>query len=191
MSFEIAYKKTMVHEGLYSNDSVDFGGETVKGISRRFHPDWSGWGIIDYYKQFENFRDLLKNSKKLGDSVKAFYKKNYWDIFDGDEINSLIAIEMFDTAVNMGIKKSILFLQIGLNCLNRNEILFKDLIEDSFWGNNTKNALNLLTKTEIDIIILLKILNVLQGNHYIEIMKKNHTQEKYARGWFNRVEIKK
>jgi hypothetical protein len=39
--------------------------------------------------------------------------------------------------------------------------------------------------------LLLKILNVFQGMHYIDFMTKSPIQEKYARGWFTRVEIEK
>lgn len=39
--------------------------------------------------------------------------------------------------------------------------------------------------------LLLKILNVLQGNFYLDYMRKNTVQEKYMRGWFNRVKLHK
>jgi len=38
-------------------------------------------------------------------------------------------------------------------------------------------------------LILLKIMNVLQGMHYISYMNKSPVQEKYARGWFGRVSL--
>jgi lysozyme family protein len=49
--FEIAYGETELREGGYVNDPVDRGGETHRGVARKFHPDWSGWKIIDQIKQ--------------------------------------------------------------------------------------------------------------------------------------------
>ena len=38
---------------------------------------------------------------------------------------------------------------------------------------------------------LLKVLNILQGTHYIAILSQDPRQEKYVRGWLERVEIRK
>jgi len=50
-SFLIAYKMIQDHEGGYANIANDFGGETYRGISRRFAWDWHGWSHVDQYKQ--------------------------------------------------------------------------------------------------------------------------------------------
>ena len=42
-----------------------------------------------------------------------------------------------------------------------------------------------------DVDVLLKMLNVFQGMHYIEYMRRSHSQEKFARGWFKRVNFVK
>ena len=44
--FKKAYDKTMGHEGGYVHDPDDAGGETYKGISRRYHPGWEGWKVV-------------------------------------------------------------------------------------------------------------------------------------------------
>ena len=58
-------------------------------------------------------------------------------------------------------------------------------------GNDAAGALAALRaylkKDKPDL--LLKIMNVLQGMHYIEFMTKSPVQEKFARGWFKRVEL--
>ena len=36
---------------------------------------------------------------------------------------------------------------------------------------------------------LLKLMNILQGMHYIEYSRKKASQEKYLRGWLNRVAV--
>ncbi|HJW82561.1 MAG TPA: putative peptidoglycan-binding domain-containing protein, partial [Acidiferrobacterales bacterium] len=65
-----------------------------------------------------------------------------------------------------------------------------DLVTDGVFGPKSLAALRAyLKKDKPDY--LLKILNVLQGMHYIEFMTRSPLQEKFARGWLNRVTIDK
>lgn len=189
--FTKEYDKTMSHEGGYVDDPDDAGGETYKGISRRFHPSWPGWLIIDNYKTDPNFPKCLDNDIALQDNVKIFYKQHYWDCFQGDMISDQdIAGEIFDTGVNMGTKRAVKFLQRALNYLNRNGKLFADMTDDGVLGPGTLNCLNIYLSQD-KASILFKIMNVLQAQHYLNYMSKSPTQEKYCRGWFNRVTISK
>jgi len=61
---------------------------------------------------------------------------------------------------------------------------------DGAFGTNTLNALNSYLAIDNNSF-LLKIMNILQGMHYINYMNKSPVQEKYARGWLERVEITK
>jgi len=190
-NFKEAYDKTMGHEGGYVNDPDDVGGETYKGISRRYHPGWEGWKIIDGTKQAPNFPDNLDALASVQQMVEGFYKDHYWDPFRGDEIPPQeLAEEMFDTGVNMGIKRSVKFLQRSLNVLNRNGKLFPDMTDDGVLGRNTMGSLMKYLKRD-SVDLLLKIMNTLQANHYLAYMKKSPIQEKYCRGWFERVNITK
>lgn len=189
--FMEAYGITLIHEGNYSNDSIDVGGETFKGISRKYYPSWSGWEIIGGAKKLASFPACIINDRKLNTLVKSFYKANYWDRFWGDEIsNQEIANELFDTAVNMGVSRAVKFLQAGLNLLNRNQQNYPDITEDGKFGKNTLRTLKVYLLYD-NAGYLLKIMNVLQGAHYINYMKKSPTQEKFARGWLKRVTISK
>ena len=175
-------------------DPDDPGRETYKGISRRFNPDWIGWEMIDQFKiqfpDFQEFKRAMYHSQKLSNAVYSLYKIKYWDVFAGDEIEDQgMADEMFDTGVNMHPARAVLFLQISLNKLNRNQRLFADLVEDGIFGRKTFGVIPLIEKDDIDI--LLKMMNVLQGMHYIDNMSESPTQEKYCRGWFKRVSISK
>lgn len=184
VDFEKAYEKTMQAEGKYCNDPTDVGGETYKGISRVYNPKWTGWVTIDDFKKESSFPKNLDSSTNLQKSVKEFYKEKYWDINKLDNIKSQkLAEEMFDTGVNLGVGRAAKFLQEGLNYLNRNETLYKDLVVDLDVGNASLSALDIVLKQN-DEEVLLKIVNVLQGMHYLEYMKKSPTQEKFARGWF-------
>ena len=193
--FEQAYKITLGHEGGYVFDPDDAGGETYKGVARRYHPGWPGWSTIDRIKQQTDNRrqlnQLLGKNADLQQQIGDFYKQNYWDRFQGDAVESQeLAEELFDTGVNMGIHRAVRFLQEGLNLLNRNQKSFKDILEDGKSGSGTLGALNDYLAND-PAEHLLKIMNILQGMHYIEYMRKSPTQEKYARGWLKRVCISK
>jgi len=75
-----------------------------------------------------------------------------------------------------------------LNYLNRNGSLFADLVVDGKIGPASLSALHRIL-SDGDEEILLIMMNVLQGNHYMEYMSKSPTQERYARGWFKRVRL--
>ncbi len=187
--FITALKPVLKHEGGYSNDPDDWGQETFRGISRRFHPDWPGWVIIDAAKMRD--ADVAKLNGEIDSYVQDFYRANYWNAFAGDDIQRLslaLAIELLDTSINMGVMRAVTFLQQSLSLLNRNQVLYPDLVEDGRIGPRTIHALEIYLSTD-NVGLLLKILNILQGNHYINFMRKSPKQEKYARGWFARVAL--
>ena len=105
------FKRVIQNEGGYVNDPDDAGGETLFGISRKYHPNARFWKNIDQLKKFHNTSSIKKMMKHLSDTdnvlieVKSIYKNNYWDIFDLDKVNNQeVAHQIFDTAVNMGVK---------------------------------------------------------------------------------------
>jgi len=188
-NFDIAYDITLAHEGVYNNDPTDAGGETYKGVARKCHPSWAGWAIIDAAKEEPGFPGNLKDNIVLDFMLREFYKTNYWNKFDGNGLSEqLLANELFDTGVNMGVSRAVEFLQKALNVLNRNGKLYDDIGEDGKFGNDTIGALNAYLSTD-SVNLLLKIINVLQGMHYIEYAKKSPKQEMYMRGWMSRVEF--
>jgi len=191
--FDIAFLKTMKNEGGYSNRKNDVGGETVWGISRVYHPGWSGWAEIDRLKKdFPGFyiERVKAPTSKLFEMIKLFYREQFWNRFLGDMLtDQRLANEIFDTAVNMGVVRAVSFLQRSLNCLNRDQALYPDIVEDGVMGGKTLNALKALPFKDYEV--LLKMMNVLQGMHCMDFMKKSSVQEENARGWFARVEIGK
>lgn len=79
--FERAVEFTLRWEGGYT---VDSGGETKYGISKRAYPE------LD-----------IRNLTLM--QAKEIYHKDYWNRINGDFLSSPLAIVAFDTAVNMGV----------------------------------------------------------------------------------------
>ena len=187
-NFTQAYNLTSAHEGGYVNDAIDRGGETYRGISRVYHSSWKGWSKIDALKKKAGFPGLLNKDKSLQANVKSFYKKKYWDRFLGDAItDQQVADELYDTGVNMGVRRSVRFLQNGLNLLNRNQKNYADMVVDGWLGQGTLKILSKYLQLDNNARVLLKMMNIQQGARYIGIMENNSTQERYARGWLKRV----
>jgi len=190
-NFLEAYNITMKNEGGWGDDPTDVGGETYKGIARRYNPSWNGWIIVDEYKTKPGFPNTAYNDTNLNAKVKEFYKAMYWDVNLLDEFASQgIANEMFDTGVNMGVGRAGKFLQKALNLLNKNGTVYPDVVEDGSIGSNTIKALNSYLAYK-DESFVYKLMNIFQGMHYIEYMTKSPAQEKFAFGWLERVEFLK
>lgn len=165
-AFKEAFKVTIGHEGGYVNRGDDRGGETKYGVSSKWYPD------LD-----------IKNLT-LADA-EAIYKKEYWDVKNlrlGNIENEAIAIELFDTAVNMGPRTAGRMLQEALNLMNRDGKKFPDLSVDGSIGPNT-----LITMEKVDPKVLLKVLNGLQFMKYVEIVRNDPEQEINFVGWMKRV----
>lgn len=164
--------ETIRIEGGYVNNPFDKGGETNFGITKSV-------AIANGF--YGNMRDLTKAE------AFAIYKKMYWfspNFDDVETISPKIAYELFDTGVNCGTHFASTSLQRALNLVNLDQSLFKDLIIDGKVGNNTISCLSIYLKSRKEAEdIMLKILNILQGQRYIDICEKNKTQERFINGW--------
>jgi lysozyme family protein len=79
-SFDIAYPGIKRWEGGYASGAFaasinDPGGETYRGIARKFNPNWSGWKTIDGRKPIS----YNKVFSDLEPAVAAYYKSEFWD----------------------------------------------------------------------------------------------------------------
>lgn len=160
--FEKAYEKTLAKEGGYVLHAVakDRGGQTYAGISRRAHPRWPGWIVID------------RGQEPEADLVRHFYRLNYWQPIRGDDIaRQEIADSLFDFAVNAGIKTAVKLAQIVVGTT-----------PDGVIGPKTLQAINGL---QVDYFrasfALAKI------KRYDGIVEKDRTQVKFFRGWVRRA----
>lgn len=156
-------------EGGYINDPDDSGGVTNYGITERVARDYGYEGAME---------DLTKQG------ARYIYTQLYFEPIWYDKLRVIsvdIANEVADTAVNMGVKRSVIFLQQCLNALND-----ADLVQDGVMGDKTYGEL----KTCRDYGILLKALNCLQGEFYITLANNRRKDRKFVYGWLkNRVRL--
>lgn len=92
MNFDVAFARLISNEGGYVNDAADPGGETNWGISKRSYPD------ID-----------IKNLTR--DGAKEIYFRDFWIGGQMNQFAGAIAFQVFDAAVNHGIRRAIKLLQ--------------------------------------------------------------------------------
>ncbi len=186
--FDAALAQVLEHEGGYVDDPDDRGGETYRGIARRFHPDWPGWTRIDRAKRRADFPRCLDDDRELQAAVAELYRRLYWEPVGGDRLpDEALGIELMDTAVNMGVRRAARFLQEALNLLNRNQRSWPDLVVDGWIGDKSIAALNKCLRGRNGRDWLLKVLNTLQAERYLDIMRRDPSQERFARGWLKRT----
>ncbi len=190
-AFDRALARLLDIEGGYVNDPDDPGGETYRGIARRFHPNWLGWEIVDSIKhdaivEGYNLTQRLDAENALQGQVTDFYYTEFWTRFRGDNIPPEIAAELLDIAVNLGVHQAVRFLQRALNLWP-----FEGdwLAVDGIMGRATESRVNALNEGEIQATVTL--LNILQGVHYIERVEDRPVNAKYLKGWLKRVTLEK
>lgn len=110
-NFTKSFIKLIKNEGGYVNDPRDAGGETYKGICRKYYKNAKFWEFVDIakskYNKVKSINSYLENIKSVQDEIKSIYKKEYWDVFSLDNMtNDKLAFQIFDCAVNIGVSKT-------------------------------------------------------------------------------------
>jgi lysozyme family protein len=168
--FDEAFATVLKIEKGYVNSKFDNGGETKFGISKRTYPE-------------------LDIANLTLEKAKDIYFYDFWncDLLKLSNIpDKEIAIELFDTSVNMGQDDAGMFLQTALNHMNRNNRIYKDLLVDGHIGPVTLFALEIVLKRG-EKQKLLKALNGEQFRKYVKIIEKYPEQEMNFVGWLERV----
>jgi len=96
-SFEQVIPIILAREGGYANVASDKGGETYRGLSRKYNPSWSGWAIID-----KTPHPIARNTifPELEQKVKDQYKSAYWNSYFNNIQSLDVAKAMFDSRIN-------------------------------------------------------------------------------------------
>lgn len=169
--FEPAFEKTMVHEGGYANNPADRGGETYKGIARKFWPGWAGWVLVDAAKKKAGFPRCLAADAELQTRVAAFYRANFWPRHFSEIKDQSIAEWLFDKSVNMGIGQAVKLLQRAAG-----------VTADGDYGPKTTIAVN-----SADPVRLLEQCREQARAFYRGLAEKNPSQKQFLKGWLARA----
>lgn len=104
MNFEPAIERSLQHEGEYSNDPQDPGGETQWGISKR------------------SYRDVdIKALTREG--AKAIYERDFWRPVVSTVTDDALQYQLLDAAINHGMGNAVRFLQRAVR-----------VADDGHWG---------------------------------------------------------
>ena len=171
--FDYAVNIILDHEGGYTNDPHDPGGETA-------------YGITDY--------DINSSPKELGlpahlkdltiDDAKRYYKSEWWDKYGFNDITSLpIATKIFDMAVDMGASEAFKLVQYALiHC-------GEAVVVDSILGLKTIAAINELYLFGCDGVFKEEL--VMQSTDFYEqIVSEKPMLKEFLPGWLARAKDK-
>lgn len=167
-------------EGGYVNHPDDRGGETI-------------WGITVAVARRYGYRGAMRQMPRA--EAVRIYRQRYWlepGFGDVAAVSVPVAEELFDTGVNMGQGIASAMLQRSLNALNRRGQDYADIVVDSDIGRATLTALRgfLKVRGAEGEKVLLKALNVLQGERYISLAEGRAANESFLYGWLRtRVEL--
>lgn len=162
-------------EGGYSNNPNDSGGPTR-------------WGVTEKVARADGYTGDMKEYP-LERAINV-YVQNYWNPLRGDDIvvlSSAIIQELFDTNVNCYAGFAAKSLQRCLNVLNDRGKHYPDIEVDGSIGQQTMTCLAayLTRRGNEGERVLLRMLNSLQGTHYITLAEAREKDETFVYGWFN------
>lgn len=122
--YRTAVDRVLGHEGGYVNNPRDPGGETNWGISKRSYP-------------------LLDIKRLTREQAVEIYYKDFWLPVRGNDLPLSIAYQLFDFAVNSGIKQAIKGYQraIGAN-------------PDGIWGPESQKAADKVSEADTLMLLL-------------------------------------
>lgn len=92
MNFDDAFQRLLGHEGGYVHDPRDPGKATKYGISQRAYPG----------------EDILGMTL---DRAKFLYRRDYWGPAGCDIVPAPLKFDLFDCAVNSGVRQAVKLLQ--------------------------------------------------------------------------------
>ena len=162
ITFDKAIEVILLHEGGYSFDALDPGGETNFGISKRSYPNL-------------NIKALTKQQ------AIEIYRRDYWNKYRLESYPDSIRLQMFDVTVNSGFKNAVIVLQRSLNRLGMR------LVVDGAMGPKTRTALDHSETSVTDVILLPQYVFIERLYFYNNIVINKSSQVKFLRGWINRA----
>lgn len=159
--FNKALTFTLKYEGGYVNHPNDPGGETNRGVTRL---------VYDSYRRSKGLP--MQSVKLITDhEVTDIYKSRYWAEGYCDAMPEPVAIVMFDTAVNTGVKRAAVLLQRALR-----------IVDDGVIGPKTLAAIKTVDAHELAILFIDE-----RDKFYKALVANKASFAVFLKGWLNRT----
>lgn len=157
--FLSAVEVVLAHEGGYTNDPADPGGETKYGISKRSYPN-------------------LDIKKLTRDQAVQIYHQDWWTKYGYDQIqDQAVATKVFDLSVNMGPAQGHRILQRAVNFVDG-----AGLKVDGVIGPKTLAATNAADPEKV-----LQMMRYKAAEYYHALARKRVESRAFLLGWLNRA----
>lgn len=171
MNFAAAFTKLVdpQHEGGYSNNPSDPGGETYLGVSRTRNPSWNGWALVDSHRSDPTFPKSLAADLALAALAESFYDATFWTPAGCDAVPDILKYDLFDMAVNQGVVPAVKALQHAVG-----------VAEDGALGPMTIQA----AQASLPVRLLFRF-EAARLVHYAEDSDAQLLE--FGRGWLRRV----
>ncbi len=140
MSLQRALEFLAAQEGGWVNDPNDAGGETFRGISRKAHPNWSGWALVD---------SGLRGTSDADIAVADFYEAEYWQPAHCYELPEPIDLAVFDLAVHSGVTRAVRYLQSAIGA-----------VSDGHFGPATREAVRAILERKASQRVAMTVVNL-------------------------------
>lgn len=148
MNFDEAFERLLGNEGGLVDNPADPGGLTRWGISQRSYPD------LD-----------IRNLTEV--DARAIYQRDFWDVLGADQYDGAVGFQLFDIAVNSGVRNAARILQRAA-----------DVPDDGVVGPQTRAAVAAMSVPAV----LLKL-----NAERIGFYTANQNWLTFGKGWSNRV----
>lgn len=157
--FRPAFEFMIQHEGGYSDDPSDPGGETNWGISKRSYP----------------YLDIRSLSQE---DAAQIYQRDFWQPKPYRMIISQrVANKVFDLAVNMGFQEAHCIVQRACNELGK-----------KIWADGQLGPLTIQAINECDPDFLLDAIRYNARHFYMELVARRPSSQKFLNGWIKRAD---
>lgn len=167
--FEKAHAFVARMEGGFVDDPADPGGTTNYGVSLRFLKsqgleagDIDGDGDIDA----DDIRALTP------ERAAGVLRRAFWDVFPLDIVPGPLALAVYDTAVNMGLRQAKKLAQKAL-----------DIRADGIWGPLTWGTIRACSDPKAAALAMVER----RRERYAALVRNNPALGKFSRGWENRL----
>jgi lysozyme family protein len=150
-----------------TNDPRDPGGMTAWGISRRYHPNWDGWALVDAG---------ITSGPDFEAQVQDFYRGVYWVLWESAPAR--VREVLVDTAVNMGSAYAVKCVQTGLCRLAGSPYVSVD----GKMGPQTMTALKHASNDGLAFVMC-----AVRMAEYNSRARRDPNKRVWLSGWINRV----